>query len=134
HTRFALNVDIAPTIVQAARTGTRYLPAMDGHSLLTDYRRNRMFLEGFNAKEFATDPAWPAWTSLVDDQTQYIEWKSRAGAVTFRELYDRRSDPDQLDNLFVTNPAAALARAAPLVPALTLQQRCTGTTGAMACT
>jgi len=133
-TRYAMNVDIAPTIAEAARLSTRWLPKLDGRSLLGSYRRDRVYLEGFNSKENPYDAGYPAWTSTLNDDVQYTEWTGPQGKVAFRELYNRRTDPDQLVNLFWLAPTAAANYAAPTAKHLARLRSSAGTTGATACT
>jgi len=92
--RMVANVDLAPTILQAA--GLRPDPAhpMDGRSLLAPHRRDRMLLEYFDDDTIAT----PTWASTVTPSEQYIEYYEGDGQVKFREYYDLLSDPYQLSN------------------------------------
>jgi arylsulfatase A-like enzyme len=87
-------VDIAPTIVQAARLGRRR--AMDGRSLLSSSARTNLLVEYFR------DPDRnhiPSWSSLLTKSSQYVEYRA-GGRVTFREYYDLERDPWQLQNVF----------------------------------
>lgn len=95
--RLVANIDIAPTALAAAGvTASSSLP-MDGRSLLDpSWNRRRLLLEGWPAAKNAV----PRWASTRTRAYQYIEYYGGAGdAVSFRELYDLRSDPWQLRNL-----------------------------------
>jgi arylsulfatase A-like enzyme len=92
--RMAASIDIAPTVLDAAGIEPDPDVPMDGRSLLEEWRRKELLLE---YQFYATSPS-PSWASLRSRSRQYIEYY-KGGAVTFRELYDLRADPWQLDNL-----------------------------------
>ncbi|MDQ3619066.1 MAG: sulfatase [Actinomycetota bacterium] len=91
--RFALNIDIAPTVLEAAGIPVGTTP-MDGRSLLTDSARNRVHLEHW-CKMRGCD----RWASTRTHAYQYIERYDADGNVLFREYYDNVADPWQLTNL-----------------------------------
>lgn len=95
--RIAANIDIAPTILDAARV----LPAeeMDGSSLLEPSGRDRLLIEGFGAN---SRPDW-FYASTKTKEYQYTEWYSDGDhkIPDFAEYYDLIEDPWQLDNLVV---------------------------------
>ncbi len=93
--RLVANIDIAPTVLEAARvTPDRAFP-IDGRSLLDPGARERLLLEYFVD---AGPP--PAWASIRTARYQYVEYYGEDGSeVTFREYYDLADDPWQLDNL-----------------------------------
>lgn len=88
------NIDIAPTILQAAG-----IPAstatMDGDSLLGERDRKRLLFE------YWRDPKTNVrtWASLRQRRYQYIEYYERGEKTVFREYYDLRRDPWQLRNV-----------------------------------
>jgi arylsulfatase A-like enzyme len=94
--RLVGNIDIAPTILEAA--GIEVLPErpMDGRSLLsTEEERERILLEywaegGRNL---------PTWFSTRTKDYQYIRYENRFGEVLYREYYNLRRDPWQQRNL-----------------------------------
>ena len=90
-TRLAANVDLAPTIVDAARLPESLKLSMDGHSLLTETRRPRILLENLRGR-------LGRWAALRTRSYQYTEYYTD-GQVSFREYYDLRRDPWQLTNL-----------------------------------
>jgi N-acetylglucosamine-6-sulfatase len=84
------NGDLGPTILDAAGASAPF--PLDGRSLLDGARDGRaILLEG--PPKRGTN-GMPRFTGLRTDRFKYVEhvW----GAV---ELYDLRSDPDELDNL-----------------------------------
>ena len=91
--RFALNIDIAPTVLEAAGIPVGETP-MDGRSLLVDSARNRVHLEHWcNLRQC------DRWASTRTHDYQYIERYDAEGNVLFREYYDNEDDPWQLRNL-----------------------------------
>jgi arylsulfatase A-like enzyme len=94
--RIVANVDIAPTVLDAAGLEEE-MEGMDGRSLLDrSWERDRMLTE-FEADE---DLPFPTWSSLRTDEFQYIEYLDDEGdSVVFREYYDLKKDPWQLRNL-----------------------------------
>jgi arylsulfatase A-like enzyme len=102
-TRIVANIDLAPTIMQAAGVTPGYRP--DGRSLFSSYDRPWLLLEG------PLDPLdhVPDWTSLVDEHQQYIEWGDG-----FVEHYSLDADPYELQAQNAPDPqlSARLAAAA----------------------
>ena len=93
--RLVANIDVAPTILEAA--GIEPMPErpMDGRSLLGTEERERLVLEywaegGRNI---------PTWFSTRTKDFQYIRYEDRFGDVLFREYYDLARDPWQRRNL-----------------------------------
>jgi len=67
---------------------------MDGRSLLDGWRREEMLLEHWDSN------AVPAYGSLWSKEYQYTEYYSKERSrVFFREYFDLRKDPWQLENL-----------------------------------
>lgn len=99
-TRIAANIDIAPTIYQA--TGIKPGYVVDGHSLLSNYRRSWLLLEFMNSDV----PQVPPWDSYVaPGKRQYVDWSDG-----FIEDYDLRRDPAEMSasNLVDATIAAKL--------------------------
>jgi arylsulfatase A-like enzyme len=94
--RLVANVDIAPTIMDAAGLSPDSDRPMDGRSLLDrSWTRDRLLLE-----------AWPwtgssavQWASTWSRGYEYTEYYAEDGSVAFREYYDLGADPWQLVNL-----------------------------------
>lgn len=96
--RIVANIDIAPTVLQAA--GIRAGLELDGRSLMSGGRRHTLLAEYWKAPDAET----PTWASIVTADLQYIEYYGPGGSrVTFREYYDLRADPAELENLVVTD-------------------------------
>ena len=84
--RLVANVDLAPTIMEAAGLQPSY--TVDGRSLLSPFDRPWLLLESAVGQ---TD-RMPTWTSLVDDDRQYIRWSDG-----FVESYSLDADPFELE-------------------------------------
>jgi arylsulfatase A-like enzyme len=100
--RLIANVDIAPTVAQAA--GVTLDWDTDGMSLFSGESRSRILLEYFRS---ADAPTYPPWASTLTPRWQYTEWYGSDGVtVNFREYYNLVADPWQNDNLLKdANPA-----------------------------
>jgi arylsulfatase A-like enzyme len=125
--RLAANVDIAPTVVQAAGLNPDPATPMDGVSLIGDSQlRSRILTEywGDQKDSAETGPFWkvPPWAALLTKDYHYIENYDSDGVVpTFQEFYDLRNDPYELNNLYgsdgdpsndpATTPSAATLHA-----------------------
>lgn len=101
--RLVGNIDIAPTIMQAAGLEATNAP-MDGRSLLdSTWARDRILTEYFDEKNRSGQSRFdaPSWGSIQTVQYQYTEYYSPTDHATlqFRELYDLENDPYQLVNL-----------------------------------
>lgn len=95
--RLAANIDIAPTILDAAGLTAEVEPPMDGRSLLREWRRSEILLEYERSGNFVS----PSWASVRSRDVQYIEYYDENGEVIFRELYDLVRDEWQLTNLLL---------------------------------
>jgi arylsulfatase A-like enzyme len=99
--QLAANIDIAPTVMEAAHLTPDH--PMDGRSLLHPLHRKSIL----NEYSFMAKYNVPTWASIRTDAYQYIEDYNPAGTkVRFREYYDLNRDPWQLTNLLADgNPA-----------------------------
>jgi len=121
-TGLVANIDIAPTILQAAQVvpGPRFRP--DGRSLLEKRARDRLLLE-----YWVDIGRTPTWASLRTKTYQYIEYYAEDGLTpVFKEYYDLKQDPWQLENLLgdpdpLNDPAISEA-----ARQLDLDRRCSG--------
>jgi arylsulfatase A-like enzyme len=121
--RLVANIDIAPTILQAAGV----VPdgaAIDGKSLLDDtWTRTRLLLEGW--KHSYADS--PDWASTLTGSTQYTEYYSDNGGIASQEYYDLAQDRYQLRNLLGDDNSL---NDPPAVPVMSLQleqdRQCSG--------
>jgi arylsulfatase A-like enzyme len=122
-------IDLAPTALDAAGVGAGVDAEMDGRSLLEPISRDAILSEFWEAG----GPV-PAWASLRTPSAQYVEYRDEAGAVTFREYYDRERDPWQLRNLLGDgDPSNDPPHAASLAARLAALRQCRGTSGPAAC-
>jgi arylsulfatase A-like enzyme len=94
--RLVANIDIAPTILEAAGIEVKPERPMDGRSLLGTDERERLVLEywGEGGRNI------PTWYSTRTKEFQYTRYENRFGDVLFREYYDLTRDPWQLTNVF----------------------------------
>lgn len=93
--RLVTNVDIAPTVLDAAGIAQHDQHPMDGTSLWDNsWDRDRILAEYRN-----NDNPWtpPTWASTRTDDYQYTEYYDN-GKRIFREYYDLEKDPWQLHN------------------------------------
>jgi N-acetylglucosamine-6-sulfatase len=94
----ALNLDIAPTILDAA--GVTAPAAMQGQSLLPlgagkrpdNWRRDFIY-------EYAWEQDFPYTPNIVGLRTESHSLMNYPGTWDMSELYDLRKDPDQIENL-----------------------------------
>jgi RTX calcium-binding nonapeptide repeat (4 copies) len=118
----AANIDLAPTILQAAGITPAAQYPLDGKSLLQGGPRKKMLAESWPPE--ARGP----WASTRTPKYQYMEYYNRdTGAVQFREYYELSIDPYQLQNLY----GDRTPRNDPWAPALTREldgmKTCVGT-------
>ena len=97
--RIAANIDLAPTVYEAAGVAVDEALPVDGVSLLGAERRDDILLEYW--PELPDDASYVPWRSLRTDRYQYVEYYEQdLETVRFREYYDLVEDPWQLENLF----------------------------------
>lgn len=92
-TRLVANIDVAPTVFDAAGVETRIV--RDGRSLLRQWERRYLLLERWRTRHASMIPDW---ASLWTGTGQYVEY-SDDGSIIARAYYDLVEDPWQLDNL-----------------------------------
>lgn len=109
--RLVANIDIAPTIYEAAGVTPDY--TADGRSLLQSDSRERLLLEFWRVG----DTSLPTWAATITEAFQYVEYYSNEGLPLGAEYYDLTTDPWQLDNLLGDSEATN----DPNVPVLSLQ-------------
>jgi arylsulfatase A-like enzyme len=90
--RIAANIDIFPTVLDAAGLDLTLSPALDGRSLFGN-DRSVILTEKLAGKY--------RWAGLLTKRYRYVEWYRRgASRPFFREYYSMRRDPWELRNLF----------------------------------
>ena len=93
--RLAANMDIAPTVLDAANVTPDH--DVDGKSLLEEWDREEILTEVFG---YESRPD-VYWASILSLDFQYVEYYEGTETVPlFREYYDLNNDPWQLENLF----------------------------------
>jgi arylsulfatase A-like enzyme len=93
--RMVANIDIAPTVLDAAGTT---MGRLDGHSVLDANWKRTVLLAEFWQKRGEQRSTVPNWTSIRTPSYQYVEY-TRDRTVIAREYYKLRPDPWQLRNL-----------------------------------
>lgn len=121
--RLVAQIDITPTVLQSL--GIPPTHVIDGVSLFDPGGRDRMFLEYTNSPDA---PNVGSWSADLTANHEYVEWRSAAGAVTFREYYDLVGDPWQLTNLYADGIPGNDPPIAPLSAQLASDRACAGTT------
>ena len=132
--RLVANIDIAPTIYDAAGIEPDSDHPVDGRSLMDPtWIRNRMLLEYSRREERAV----PSWASYRTDEFQYVEYYDEdLEQITFREYYDLITDPYQLTNLLGDGDPSNdpdPGRLTLLSAQLQRDRRCEGSEGSTAC-
>jgi len=126
--RLVAAVDVAPTVYAAA--GVEPPGPLDGRSVLGGaVPRREILLEAWASRRS------PTWASVRSAAFQYVEYYGEGEAVRFREYYDLRRDPWQLENLLAgaSGRRPPAARVAALGRELGRARTCSGTEGPAAC-
>jgi arylsulfatase A-like enzyme len=93
--RIVANIDVLPTVLEAAGLEDSLEHEVDGFSLLGTQQRNRLLLEHFADSRKQV----PDWASLITDEQQYTEYyQVDSETRIFTEYYDLLSDPWYLTN------------------------------------
>ena len=123
--RFVANIDIPATVLDA--TGISPDPAfpIDGRSLLDPASRSKMLTEGWTGRG--------GWASIRTHDYQFIELYDEGGGIRFREYYDLRRDPWQLQNLLGDDRPRNDPFVGPLQQELAPARACVGATGPTGC-
>jgi arylsulfatase A-like enzyme len=91
--RLAANIDVAPTILEAAGVEAQHV--LDGRPLLGAVPRDHLLLESWH--HFPKDI--PKWASYLSPNVQYTEYYAdNETSRVFREYYELGDDPWQLRN------------------------------------
>ncbi|MDQ4006118.1 MAG: sulfatase [Actinomycetota bacterium] len=131
--RVTANIDIAPTVYEAAGIEPDPEFPVDGRSLLQPPERDHVLLE-YTHRE---DRAVPSWASSRTATYQYTEYYDEdLETVIFQEYYDLTNDPWQLTNLMADSDPNN-DPPPDLITQLSIQlrndRRCEGTEGPAAC-
>ncbi|MDR7274142.1 sulfatase-like hydrolase/transferase [Catenuloplanes atrovinosus] len=119
-TRLAPLIDVVPTVLELAGLAPGY--RVDGRSLLTGARRDRVLLEYWHD---AVNGSYPTWASTyAPGRYQYVEYQE--GPRVVREYYDLHRDPWQLTNLLGDRGTAGDPDVGPLSATLARDRTCVG--------
>ena len=116
--RFVANIDLMPTIADAAGIPADPRYPRDGRSLLVPERRGKFLTEAWTGRG--------GWASIRAPQYQYVEYYTEAGEIRFREYYDLEADPWQLTNLYGDRSVRNDPYAGALQGELEAARRCSG--------
>jgi arylsulfatase A-like enzyme len=107
-TQMALNIDIAPTILEFA--GLRIPKQYQGKSLAPLVRGNKPFWRhDFFCEHLLVDPTIPQWEGVRDERYVYARYFGQKPAYEY--LHDLRKDPKEILNLSTDkNYAGVLVR------------------------
>jgi arylsulfatase A-like enzyme len=124
--RLVSTVDLAPTVMDAARLEPAASAPMDGRSLLDHtWTRRRAFMEFWRSPpKFHA----PTWASIRTKAYQFVQYYTGRGRPAFREYYDLASDPWQLHNLLRDHATSNDPDVARLERRVTADRRCAGRT------
>jgi N-acetylglucosamine-6-sulfatase len=96
-TGMALNLDICPTMLEAA--GAPLPPAVHGRSLLPLLRGDEKNWRTEFVYEYFWERDYPQTPSVIGLRTDEFSFMQYHGVWDLDELYDIRKDPDQMNNL-----------------------------------
>lgn len=120
--RLAANIDLVPTILDAAQIPPDGSYPLDGVPLLGNTKRRRLLLE-----HYVDIGRIPEWAATYTTEYQYIEYYGEDSLTpTFREYYDLERDPWQLDNLNGRSRPTNDPDVAPIAEQLDRDRRCVG--------
>jgi arylsulfatase A-like enzyme len=94
--RSAANIDVAPTVLDAAGLSPSPPRPMDGRSLLRRWQRNTFLAEWWKGSN--RDFPAPTWAALITRRYEYVEYVVGT-KIVYREYYDLVHDPWELVNL-----------------------------------
>ena len=127
--RLVANIDVAPTVYDAAGILQDIDHTLDGRSLLDPtWERKRLLLERF----FQSEVPIPAWASLQTKRYQYTEYR-RGTSVMFKEFYRLNRDPWQNRNVLRDGARNNEPNMRRLHRQLMRLRRCEGATGPSGC-
>jgi arylsulfatase A-like enzyme len=106
--RLSANIDLAPTLLDAARVQPSARFPQDGRDLFDpSWKRSYILTEHWAERGPRRRSSWvPTWASLRSLGWQYIEYYDGRRTV-FREYYDLRKDPNELKNVLAKRQSHA---------------------------
>ena len=121
--RLVANIDLPATILDAGGIVPPEYLNLDGFSLLSDQRRQRLLLEHWGLEEDGLS----SWASIRTKRAQLVEYYGEDGNVETWEYYDLAADPWQLTNLLGNHGRAGdIPEAQALAEQLAKDRRCAG--------
>lgn len=117
--RLVANVDIAPTVLGAA--GLPLPETVDGRTLLDGHARAHLLLE-YRGKRRPIR----SWASIRTHDYVFTQWFE--SGVVFREHYDLRTDPHELDNVLADDDPTNDPAVDTLADQMRRYRRCSGST------
>jgi arylsulfatase A-like enzyme len=121
------NVDLAPTLLNAAGVAPSPATLFDGRNIFDDaMHRHEVLLEQWLEPGHRTEAWQPTWASLRSPTWQYIEYYDASGAVAFREYYNLTRDPWELHSTIATTQGQGSPRIAALHQQLAAARTCAG--------
>jgi arylsulfatase A-like enzyme len=128
--RLAANIDVAPTILEAARVEPQHV--LDGRSLFGGVPRDHLLLESFWQHP---QKGIPKWASYLSSSIQYTEYYADNETTrVFREYYALSDDPWQLRNRLGPGQQPPPPGSLAVVEArLDRDRSCQGTSGVGSC-
>jgi arylsulfatase A-like enzyme len=128
--RLAANIDVAPTILEAAGVEAQHV--LDGRSLLGTAPRDHLLLESFFHHPQKDIPKWASYLSSSIQYTEY--YADNETTRIFREYYELGPDPWQLRNRLGPGQQPPPPGSVAVVKAqLDRDRSCQGTLGPGAC-
>jgi arylsulfatase A-like enzyme len=127
--RFSMNVDLLPTVLDAAGIDLPVRHPLDGYDLLDPHwRRARMLFEHWRTGPGTDRRYWqPSWLALRTATYEYVEYTDASRtSVSFREYYDLLDDPFELDNVLADDIPSNDPDIAALHAALKRSASCVG--------
>ncbi len=136
--RLTANIDLVPTVLDAANVPSSAPFPLDGRSLLdSTWTRDRMLIEYWNVLNQPVGEPTPTFFSYNTTGQQYTEWyeedtttqklwPAAEGGGPVQEYYDLAADPWQLTNLLHDGNPANDPPVGALAAQLTRDRRCMG--------
>jgi arylsulfatase A-like enzyme len=121
--RLVANIDVAPTVLEAAGIEPEASHPMDGVSLLQNSEREGLLLEQIEERRRSL----PGWAAIRTPSNIYVEYYGPdQESVIFREHYDLSKDPSQLRNTLADDDSSNDGGVGALQARLREIRECTG--------